>query len=138
MILLDTDFTDILMIPVFLLILYGLFKVFLYMITGMSKLSGKRLYVNGQKWSDPHTFDLLVEHDKKRIKRLKEITFRIKEGLKQSKNNINTKLNIDFTDKTTDKIQKIQTIKQLYEVGAITDEEFDFLKKEILQNEPKL
>ncbi len=128
----------ILFIPGAILTVYLIFKLYAYIIAGLTKLSGKQLYVDGEKWADSYSFDNMLENDKKKIEKIKSIALKAKQRLQNlgsTKNDTQLHdINFIIKDKTTDKINKIHAIVELQRIGAITMQEFIFLKEEILNN----
>ena len=140
MILLDASSTIewILFIPAAILTVYLVLKLYGYIIAGLTKLNGKQLYVNGQKWADPNSLDYMIESDKKKIQKIKNIAIKTKERLSNIRgtsffNNKGNDIDFIYNDRTTDKLIKIQKLVELKNIGALTEEEFTYLKQEIIK-----
>ncbi|MEN9549445.1 MAG: hypothetical protein RIR12_2036 [Bacteroidota bacterium] len=126
----------ILGIPVVYVIYKVITKGFAYYLSFLAKVSNRHIILNGQDGPDPNTLDEMWQHDKERLKKLKNIASNVGQKLKNIRgtNNVskNNDINFIIQDKASDKIMKIQKLIELKNIGALTDNEFQFLKKEIL------
>ena len=127
----------ILGIPVVYIIFKIITRGFAYYLSFLAKIFNRDLILNGQDGPNPNTLHNLIRQDKERLLRIKRITANAKERLKNIRGSHSTfegygDVGYIYRDRTTEKLIKIRQLSELKEIGAITVEEFEFLKKEII------